>query len=74
MVGHGGTAEVLQAEGADGQLVAIKRFRVDVPVEDVANEVKIMKRLSHPNVMAMRDAFFHVRSACPAPCPTVSTH
>jgi serine/threonine protein kinase len=54
-IGHGGFADVFEAEARDepGVVVAFKRARPDVQLapERLAREIDVQRRLDHPNVM-----------------------
>eukprot|EP00040_Diaphanoeca_grandis_P032414 m.196361 g.196361 ORF g.196361 m.196361 type:complete len:915 (-) comp32618_c0_seq1:181-2925(-) len=50
-IGHGGTAEVYKATSkSDEATVAIKKFRPEVTLQDIANELRMLRKCTHDHV------------------------
>lgn len=58
IIGHGGTAEVYKAiKLSDGHAYAIKKFRPDTPLVDIANELRTLKRCAHKHINGYQEAY-----------------
>lgn len=59
-LGAGFHAKVKLGQAADGRLVAIKKFKSQASYEVLKNELGIMSKLNHPNIVNVID----VREKC----------